>query len=388
MTITVKNLYKIGNAHYQMRLLAGHNGMNNLVQWLHIVEDQVVCQFLHGQEAVITTGIANDGKNNYWLLEFAKALHQAGTSAFILNIGPYIPSVPNEVIAFCESINLPLFVVPWSVHLVDMTRDFCYRIMQSETLKDNLVTTIKNILFNSGDITADLLQMERCGFAQDDTYCFLCLSLPYTDEVRHEELMVKLEWYAEKMARSISDLYISFTYNDYLILMLTHFTNDQVHLFVKQYYALICKEHSLSTLHMGISTNNPRLSAQRQYFNEALSAHQMTYRKNEPILFYEELDIYKLLLAVNNKDLLLDYYNEIIGKLTDYDAANKTSFIPFLKSYLSNNGSPQAVAEQQFIHRNTVNNTLKKIEKITGYNLLDLDTKLKCTLGFYIQALL
>jgi len=388
MAITVKNLYKIGNAQYHMRLLSGLGGINNLVQWIHIVEDQSVCNFLHGQEVVLTTGIANGGKNNYWLLDFAKSLHHIGISAFVLNLGPYIPSVPNEVIAYCDSVDLPLFVVPWTTHLVDMTRDLCHSIMKSEETKLSLSTHIKNLLFNTGDTSTDLFQLERSGFSRDNNYCFFCLSLDDATEPHYAELMVKLEMYAERTVHAIGDLYLSFTYNHCLILVLAHFTDEQIHLFLDNYYALIQRETALSPLHIGISTNTSDLINSRKSFDEALAANQMSYKKSTPILFYKDLDIYKLLLSIHDKEILLEYYNELVGKLISYDEENHTELVSFLKTYIENNGSPQAVAEKQFIHRNTVTNTLKKIEKITGYNMLDLDAKLKCALGFYIADML
>ena len=60
----------------------------------------------------------------------------------------------------------------------------------------------------------------------------------------------------------------------------------------------------------------------------------------------------------------------------------------FLYTYLKSNGSQSIVAEKHYIHRNTANNQLKKIEKITGYNPLDLDEKLRFYLGFYIKDLM
>ncbi|MHB8128780.1 MAG: helix-turn-helix domain-containing protein, partial [Mobilitalea sp.] len=100
------------------------------------------------------------------------------------------------------------------------------------------------------------------------------------------------------------------------------------------------------------------------------------------------LDIYKVLLAVKDKKVLKEFHHEIFGKLEQYDAENGTDLMSFLRSYLDNNGSPQLVSEQQYIHRNTVNNQIKKIEKITGYNLLNLDEKVRCSIGYLIQDIL
>jgi hypothetical protein len=48
MAVTVKKLYKNSTFLYNMKLIADHNGLNNLVQWVHINEDDSVISFLYG----------------------------------------------------------------------------------------------------------------------------------------------------------------------------------------------------------------------------------------------------------------------------------------------------------------------------------------------------
>ena len=105
MSIMVKKLYKNGSFLYKMNLIAGQGGLNNLVQWVHIIEDDAATSFLHGNELVFTAGILN--QNEHWLLQFAQRLHNVGTSAFVVNIGPHIHSIPDpdkkRFIAFWEA---------------------------------------------------------------------------------------------------------------------------------------------------------------------------------------------------------------------------------------------------------------------------------------------
>jgi DNA-binding PucR family transcriptional regulator len=115
---------------------------------------------------------------------------------------------------------------------------------------------------------------------------------------------------------------------------------------------------------------------------------KMAKKKGKKVRDYKKLDIYKLLLNSKDNQVLKEYYEDTIGKLEKYDEENNTDLTDFLYMYLKNNGSQSLVAEKQYIHRNTVNNQLKKIEKITGYNPLDLEEKLRFYLGFYIKDLL
>ena len=88
-------------------------------------------------------------------------------------------------------------------------------------------------------------------------------------------------------------------------------------------------------------------------------------------MFYEDMDIYKLFVEVSDKSVLKDYYNEVLGKLEEYDNEHGSNYLEFLKTYLDNNASPQLVSEKEFIHRNTVVNYLKKVKCIIAFAIRD-----------------
>ena len=75
-----------------------------MVQWVHTVEDSEVGDFLHGGELIFSTGIAN--KNDDWLLPFVRTLIDKNVSGLVLNTGPYITSIPKEVIDYCNEMKL------------------------------------------------------------------------------------------------------------------------------------------------------------------------------------------------------------------------------------------------------------------------------------------
>ncbi|MEQ8154109.1 MAG: PucR family transcriptional regulator ligand-binding domain-containing protein [Clostridiaceae bacterium] len=381
MAITVGKLFGNGAILYQMKLLAGQKGLNNLVEWVHIIEDDDVSSFLHGNEVVFTAGIMNNREG--WLLNFTKKLYNVGTSAFVVNIGPHTKSIPDEVIDYCNEINMPLYTIPWETRMVDMTRDICSRIIQREEVEINIATTIKNIIFKIGDLETHILQMERFGYLRDSNFCFIVMSFE-NEKDGHEEFNInKAKRYSERIARSIHELYISFKYNECLVLVLVNYGNYDIENFVNTFFKN-WNEPSWK-VHIGVSENKAGIKMQPENYNNAYIAMTMARKKNKEVIFYDKLDIYKLLLNINDKDLLQKFYEETLGKLEKYDNENNTDLMDFLYTYLKNNGSQSLVAEKQYIHRNTVNNLLKKIEKVTGCNPLSLDEKLRFYLGFYIR---
>lgn len=384
MAVTVGKLFGNGTVLYQMKLLAGQKGLNNLVEWVHIIENDEVSEFLHGNEVVFTSGILN--KYEGWLLEYAKKLYAAGTSAFVVNIGPYTKSISNEVIEYCNEVKMPLYTIPWETRIIDVTRDICYRIMQKEQVEISIAATIKNIIFKVGDLETQILQMERYGYLRNSQFCFIVMSFDNEKDPNKEFNMKRLKIYSERIARSINELYISFSYNDYFVLVLVNYGNYDVENFVNSFFKN-WGQHPWN-VHMGISENKEGIKRQDDNFNKALTAMKMAKKQDKQVVFYNKLDIYKLLLNSKDDEVLKNYYDEVLGKLEKYDKENNTNLMEFLELYLKNNGNVQLVAEKQYIHRNTVNNQLKKIEKITNINPLNLEEKLKFSLGFYIRDII
>lgn len=385
MSIMVKKLYKNGSFLYKMKLVAGRDGMENLVKWVHIIEDDNATSFLHGNELVFTAGILNH--TEHWLLQFVKKLHDAETSAFVINIGPHIKEIPDEVIEFCNEVSLPLFTIPWETRMVDMTRDFCHRIMNNEHMQSNTATTIKNILFGVGDLETQMLQLERFGYQRDSRFCFVSLMTqdksPKVDENR--EALNKI---AEISAKRISELFIMFSYKEYQTLVLVNYTDADIKMFVDGFVNLAAQKARGWTFHMGISSNQMGVKNQKENFEKSMSAMKMAKKRKELYCYYDKLGIFKVLYAVSDKAVLREYYKSVVGKLETYDRENGTTLTGMLLAYLENNGSLQMVSEKQYVHRNTVTNQLKKIEEITGYNPFNLDDKVKLSMAFYIKEIL
>ena len=105
-------------------------------------------------------------------------------------------------------------------------------------------------------------------------------------------------------------------------------------------------------------------------------------------MFYDKLEIKKLILAVNDVSLLESIYDENLKKLEIYDRDNGTDYMNFLRMYLKYDGSVQKVAQETFVHRNTINYQLAKIKKILGNNLKTFDERFKIILAFEIRDIL
>jgi DNA-binding PucR family transcriptional regulator len=120
----------------------------------------------------------------------------------------------------------------------------------------------------------------------------------------------------------------------------------------------------------------------------AVSRLQQEHKISKNRIFYSDMGIYKLLMSIDDKSILEDYIQQTIQPIIEYDRTNDASLMEVLSSYLKNDGSVKATSEQLFIHRNTVNYRLGKIEEITDMNLSSTSDRLQLTVGLMILHIL
>ena len=125
-------------------------------------------------------------------------------------------------------------------------------------------------------------------------------------------------------------------------------------------------------------------------YNQALSIQNlMKNRKNSStILAYSNMGIYKLLMGIEDKDILEEYFEKTLQPLIEYDLKNNSDLSNVLWAYLRHDGSVKDTADELYVHRNTINYKLNRAAEILNMNLSSLDTRLQLTLSFMLQDML
>jgi predicted DNA-binding protein YlxM (UPF0122 family)/glutaredoxin-related protein len=386
MSLTVGNLYHNAISSFNLSLLAGQDGLEHTVEWVHIVESIEVSEFLRGNELVFTAGYLNDRPD--WLLDFVKTLYKANAAALFVNIGPYIKGVDDDVIKYCNEVGFPLFSVPWQSRLVDITRYFSRRIIHNEKVERNVSMSMKNLIFKTGDRQESIKAMQRFGYVTDSKFSYVNITVESVDNDRHQENIRAMKRLFEQLAGQKKINIIWLTYENNIICVLTEGNFEKVRKFCSEASRATAEKYSRRYhLFCGVSDIAQGYDNQLVNFEKSVKANYMAVKQKKRLVFHTDLDFYKLLLDVKDKDLLREYYDEILKPLENYDAKNHTKLTEFLQIYLGCNGSPAAVAERISIHRNTVANQVKKIEHITGCNLLSLDDKVRYVIAFAIRDL-
>lgn len=361
MPLTLLKLCKNTESKYDLKLLAGKGGMENTVRWVHMVEDTEVPDFLHGNELVFTTGIANYQSN--WLLHFITNLQKNNASGVVINLGPYISTIPPQVIVYCEQHNFPLFTIPWKTRIIDISYEFCRIIINNEKSEQSLTEAFKNLILEPSDEDGYATTLERTGFAKDSFYAVALLKFKEENRTVTSKFFSENESELIKILRLNSHPKAMFIWKKNLVLIYQNTNNLTLETLVDKIEKLI-SDKANTKAHIGLSDVVKNYLKLHDIYAQAESSLTISEQNNKLCTKYQDLGVYKILLDVKKRELLKSYCVETIGDLIKHDKEHCTDFCQTLKKYCECNGAVNEMAETAGVHRNTINYKMKKIKEI------------------------
>lgn len=384
MSITVSKLCANAQANYVMKLVGGKEGLGNYVRWVHLVENADVSPFLHGNEMVFMTGVGINDEGH--LLRFVEELIEKRCSALVINTGKYIKSIPQSVKDCCDINSLPLFTVPWEVKLIDITYDFCHRIVTGEEIETALATALRNLIFSPENEAGYKSTLERRSYFPSSDYCVGVCGFSKT-ELGDDELKKAATSAMQKVLNTSGRQFSFFFQDKNLVTVCPDCKEEDVRKILSTFDTIFNSGGEGATLTCGISPSKQGYAAVSDGYRKAVMALKVATLHGESCVGYSDMGIYKMLVHIKDTSVLHEIYDETLGTLEEFDSANGTDYMETLKRYLENDSSVQEVARITFVHRNTVNYKLRRIKEILGCEL-NYEDKLRLMLSFFIKEFL
>lgn len=367
MQTQVNTLYEFAKSRYSLAFHSGEKGMRNSVSWIYLTEDIHNTGFLKGGEMIITTGLfTNSGVS---LLDFIRAFAMKNCSCILLNIGNYLKEddITEEILNFCEINKVPLFTMPWEVHLVEIMQDYCRLLLQDNLLNDNLSAAFQSCLYQPSVPDNILLTLNQFGFPTAAAYRIMAI------RNLHDTTMVT------SPLNSYRIRYHLFDYDNMKILIwLTE--PDEVSL--EKLIKIICYCDGVM---LGVSDTMHSISDIGNHFKRARFSLAVSELWGIPSTVFDELGIFQILFSSSDPALLHSLYKRNLGILEQYDQQNDTEFVKTLRIYLASDCNLIETASRLFMHRNTIVYRIRKIKDILGSELDNSSVKFNLLMAFYIK---
>lgn len=367
---TVGSLHDLAARRHRVELLAGAAGLRNSVSWVYLAEDINNASFLRGGEFVITTGLfAKDGNS---LGEFIEAMAAGGCSAVLVNVGDYLSrrQVDEQAVPLCERLGLPLFVMPWQVHLVDVMREFSAALLNDRQRQSSLDAAFEAAIYQSSAPTSVVHGLHQFGFPERAPYRVVVMhNLDHPAAVRSAFNRRGMRYHL--------------------------FRHDNLHVLV---HALgqpaLCEAELVDLLgirpgmSVGISAVLDDLAELGAAYRRALFSLSVAELWQRPYVSFAELGALQLLFCVSDQRLLEDLRTTYLGRLETYDADHGSDLVRTLRVFLLSDCSVRRTAEKLPAHRNTVVHRMGRVKDVLGVDFDDASAKFNLLLAFYIREYL
>lgn len=386
MAVRFREIYEKTHELYKLQLLAGRNGMDHVVGWVHMLEDETIVSRFSGQELAVTTGIKAKEKN--WLLQLISAMKKNDCTGIIINIGMYIHEIPPDVIAWCDAHDFPILVMPWEIPMTRVIQDYCMRIMRRDQKDREVGILFKNIM-KGREITDSFLSQIQPRFDAEGTFRIFCIRISYGVEETSAFLraILKLEnifglW---QDGKKIHIPYLIIEFDDFYALMVNNFPSEAADELVAQILNQFSYFLQNKKLSLGIGPEVSGIQNLRTAFRRSRIAAKMAFQTKQKVINFDEMGFFKILFASDDTAILKSYEAQMLGPLKEYDERHRSNYLETLRSYIENDRSLIGVAEATYTHRNTVNYRIQNIKKILDNDLKTAEDLFPYQVAFYIR---
>lgn len=394
MAVTLREIIKQVQ-HLEMKLVAGEAGLDHEVSWTHMVDSDTISAFLQGQELTFTTGLGLN--ENLTLLRLVKEVWRNKASGIVINTGPYISEIGQDVIDFANEKGFPVFEVPWRVRMAEIMRIICFAITKEQQNAIEVATALNNAFLCPSQEELYVSALMRKGYFTDSAYTVVnvCV-LEDNDRVtgtRLEQILSKLSSHIRCNYNGI----LCCAQDKQILLVLCDYSDEACRKTTERIFQILCR--MVCQKEQIFVSVSKQISGIRQIYKSYQFAEKMSdllcvcqvpgeqSTDGGKIIFYKDLGIYRVLLTLTDKEAIKEYLADTVAPLYEYDEMNHSDLVRVLQCYLANDCSVKSASQELIVHRNTINYKLGKAAEILGKNLSDFDVRFQLRLGFLLYQM-
>ncbi len=380
MGFTIEDMMTISEKRYQMKLIAGKGGWSNSISWPIMLEDRKIIRNFSGKELAVTTGLGFGDETSF--MELLHDLDQSHAAGIIVNLGPYISSLPETAVDFCDRQNLPLLTVPWDVYLADMIKDLSIRVFLQGTTDEEISKALIHAIETPED-QSHYVDDLRPYFGVDDSFQVVVLTtegLSGMDTVDRRRLAYRLQLSLSNLTHNGHFFY----YDSFFVIVINALSEAFVRDLIETYRQNLKRRLPKKPFIIGIGSRVGDITLLYRSFQRARAAVLYAAAERAEVKSFDQMGICRLLYSVSDSSLLEEMSAVPLAPLIEYDKKHDSCYVETLDCYLRNDGSIQRISEELYTHRNTVIYRMNNIRELLGCELKTADEKLQYRLACMI----
>ena len=363
MGFTIEDMLVVSADKYHMKLEAGEKGWSNSISWLLMLEDLTIIQNFSGKELAVTTGLGFLTEDK--MLDLVRELSWHNAAGLVINTGYYVREIPEEVRKLCDQYDLPIF-------------------LQSST-DEQISGALIRAIESPG--SRDLYEKDLLPYFDLDgnfqTALITTGDLDSMDTVERKRIAYRMQLYLTNLTHNGHFFY----YDGYFVIVMNDMKPKECADVMEAFAERAARKMPDRRVWVGVSDQVMDISSLRIAFRRARAAVTMAVNANVAVQFFDKMGLYRLLYMVDDPQLLKSLSDDLLMPLLEYDTRHGGGYMETLESYLKNSGSIKAMADELYIHRNTILYRMSNIKKLLSSNLEDSRERMMFSIACMIRKM-
>ncbi len=403
------------------KLLAGRSILDREIVGAHVVEIVEAQDWAKRGELIFVSGVAFRNVEED-LTEAINELAKKQVAGVVLEVGPYIKEVTDDIIDLANELNLPLLSLPYEVHVSEIISQIYFDKYSKEEANKSVEKFMTQLLYDDEESALKRIELFRYDIGKRHVAIYVSADedLTVADNIssNKENVHYNMDESDEKnmAVKRIDESDNTDVSEDILKAVRMSFTRQPQLLYLKEedgvaavielesndklrnvmYQKRDTIEENLSyrrkniTISMGVGTVFSGASSIKNSVEEAKKASKVIRTSNEKrsLRFYDEIGIYRVFFELQDNEVLYNLLEENLGALIRYDSDNDSEMVHTLEVYLEQNCNIAATTDALYVHRNTVKYRIKRIGEILGRDLKDVTVQFNLRMAFKIMSYL
>ena len=365
-----------------VELLTGEAGLERMVSWTYIVQTKPYKDHMNpGNFALLVVDSLRYSIEDAYtaMLE----LNELGISGLAISVEEDKEAIPQQMIEKAKEIKLSLFYIRWDgATFVDIAQSIGELILETEVDNKRTGDYLYNLLFGY-EVNDKYIEKisAQFGLTFDRPYRVGVIVIDRKYGMNLEQDEHTYVYYTDCLNREVlhmkkKPMYMRFL-NKFVLLFEAKENKETEHQ-IEQ----ILRELDSRTPFAGVIQSTCILGAAytkpadfgisyQEAKNLIPKKDMLPNPTNKKVLSASSMGIYKYMFNSGNQQEILNYCNEKLKNLEMYDNANGSFLIDTLVNYYMCGFNVGKTAEMMYVHRNSLQYRLKKIEEILEINLDD-----------------
>lgn len=381
----------------QIELVAGRTGLNRPVRWPYVTVTYSIDKWVQGGELMFVSGIGY-GQDESVLMGLLQESIEKRLAGVVILVGQeYIREIPPQLIKLADQADFPLFQMPYSIPLVLPTEEISNLIVKNQ-MEDRFLSELMVSLF-TGDCGDEDAVAAKAAFYKFDLSGSHQVAVIVPELAQDRRKVDGIDFLLE-LQRTVDNVLklhgcrmptmLDCGSITCLFLWRSAPAGQQLEQILLQVREALLRKDGIEHVWIATGRRYERLCEIAQSKDEAEKALRVLKErgKDDVIGDFDKLGIFKVLFGIRNLTEIHRFCGEILGRLEAADAQGGTNYLQTLEIYLEENCNAVHAARRLFLHRNSLNYRIRKIEAILGCDLSSNKERLKLRDAFLLRSFL